>query len=99
MSWINPDIELQNLINQIKAIGNYVGYFYSLIPVNGATVSNNNTKVITTSNNQYAYSSNNYLTTWTAQANPSLNSNMFIGISTDILIKFFQMLQMYLCKW
>lgn len=82
-SW-NTGLYLNSLQRDILAIGTAIGYYYSLIPVNGASVLNNNTTVTTTANNQYAYSSNNYLTTWSAQSNPALNSNMFIGISTNI---------------
>lgn len=82
-SW-NSSIMLNNLIQEINNIGYYTGYLYNLISVNGAIISNNNTSVSTNNNNQYAYSSNNYLTTWTTQATAAINTDMFIGVSTDI---------------
>jgi len=85
-SW-NLSLQLNKLINQINAIGEYVGYLWNFIPVNGITITNNNTTVTSPNGNntQYCYSSNSYLSSWNAQATVgNSNTNMFIGITTDV---------------
>ena len=84
MSFINPVIETNKLINELNDIAYFVGYKTRIIPVNGAIVFNDNTAVSTVNNTQYGYSTNNFLESWIAQATPILNTNCFIGVSQNI---------------
>ena len=43
-SW-NTGLYLNSLQRDIIAIGTAIGYYYNLIPVNGAVITNNNTTV------------------------------------------------------
>jgi hypothetical protein len=87
MSWINPDLQLQNLINLLNGIGNFVGYFNKWTPSdNNIVVSNNETTITSTQNNvSYCYSSISYTDTFTLQATTgSNNTNMVLGISKNL---------------
>ena len=82
-SW-NTSLLISNLSSELNDIAYYTGYKTKLIPVNGAIVTSNNTSVTTTTNTQYAYSTNDFLNSWNAEATPILNTNMFIGVSKNI---------------
>ena len=91
MSWINPDLQLQNLINLLNGIGNFVGYFNKWTPSdNNITVTNNETTITSTTNNvSYCYSSISYTDTFTLQATTgNNNTNMVLGISSDLSKKY-----------
>lgn len=93
MSYLNPDIQLNNLNEEIIAIGEYVGYYWDLIPndasitVSGenndfkATVSNGN-------NTSYAYSSLKRNDLWSCSCSITDNSYMAMGISTNLTASF-----------
>lgn len=82
-SW-NTSLLISNLSAELTDIAYFTGYITKLIPVNGAIVTSNNTSVTTTNNIQYAYSTNDFLNSWNAEATPITNTNMFIGVSKNI---------------
>ena len=87
MSWINPDLQLQNLINLLNGIGNFVGYFNKWTPSdNNITVTNNETTITSTTNNvSYCYSSISYTNNFSLQSTVgNNNTNMVLGISKDL---------------
>ena len=88
MSWINPDLQLQNLINLLNGIGNFVGYFNKWTPSdNNITVTNNETTITSTTNNvSYCYSSISYTNNFSLESTVgNNNTNMVLGISKNLI--------------
>lgn len=93
MSWINTEIlssvQISNLSEEITDIGEYVGYYYNLVPVNGITISGTqdsgyNVSAPNGNNTMYAYSNIQKNDNWKISftiGNPCL---MYVGISTDV---------------
>jgi hypothetical protein len=89
MSFINPDLTLLKIENEITNIGEYVGYYWELIPndnnINVSGSSNNyNVSSPNTNNTSYAYSNLTRNDNWTITCICQANSNMFIGVAENL---------------
>lgn len=91
-SW-NTGLYLNELQQEINAIGEYVGYYWSLIPNdNNITVSGSDNNyavsVPNTNNSSYAYSNLTRNDNWTITCVCQANSNMFIGVAENLSADF-----------
>lgn len=91
-SW-NSSLQINKLVEEINDIGEYVGYYWSLIPNdNNITISGSNNdysvSVPNTNNTSYAYSNLTRNDNWTITCVAQANSNMFIGVAESLSADF-----------
>ena len=87
MSW-NTALQLNKINNEIANIENYVGLTYSLIPTNGAIITNTNQTFISTLDTQTAYTSAQRQTSFSLTCQPSIGSNVAFGFSQNVNTSF-----------
>ena len=83
MSW-NTSIQLNQINNEIANIEEYIGINYTLVPSNGAIITNNNQTFISNLDTQTAYTSSQRQTVFSLTCKPSVGSNVAFGVSLNV---------------
>jgi hypothetical protein len=84
MSFINPVIQTNKLLNQITELEYFTGFLSKFIGVNNPIISNNYTSATFINNTQYIYSSISRSANFSMEMILNLNSNLILGLTTDI---------------
>jgi hypothetical protein len=85
----NTNAQIGRINNEIVNIGEFVGYYYTLVGVGNAKIYNNNSVSFNNGDNSsYCYTSTSKDTNFSGSLNTSTESNIFIGISKDLTQSF-----------